>query len=187
MRRTLEDPDLWYPVNAYSGWCGLSVGVAEIVVAAALYSVPDLTVALYASIVGGVAVGGVMIALMQCFRYLHRLTKRKDAGKTSASQHLAAAGNDAARRLFDARAAPRPMRGKRDHYVFIGRRLGRPRREMGNAIGPEHGTRNERHETRSSKMGARRSARNALPCVFLSRTDCREGGCAGFGNLTPEV
>lgn len=87
VRRTLEDPDLWYPVNAYSGWWGLSVGVAEIVVAAVLYSVADLNVALYASIVGAVAVGGVMIALMQCFRYLHRLTKRKDAGKTSASQN----------------------------------------------------------------------------------------------------
>jgi hypothetical protein len=37
VRRTLEDPDLWYPVNAYSGWWGLSVGVAEIVVAAVLY------------------------------------------------------------------------------------------------------------------------------------------------------
>jgi hypothetical protein len=35
---------------------------------------------------------------------------------------LAAAGNDAARRLFGTPAAPRPTRGKRDRYVFIGRR-----------------------------------------------------------------
>jgi hypothetical protein len=28
VRRTLEDPYLWYPVNAYSGWWGVGVGVA---------------------------------------------------------------------------------------------------------------------------------------------------------------
>ncbi len=73
VRRTLEDPNLWYPANAYSGWWVLRVGVAEIVVAAALYFVPELNVALYASIVG--VVGGVIIGLIQTFRYLHRLDK----------------------------------------------------------------------------------------------------------------
>jgi len=78
VRRTLEDPDLWYPVNSYSGWWGLGVGVAEIVVATALYFVLDLDVALYASIVGGVVVVGVITGLIQCFRYLHQLTTEKE-------------------------------------------------------------------------------------------------------------
>jgi hypothetical protein len=52
VRRTLEDPKVWYAVNSHSGWRLLGVGVAEIVVATALYFVPDLDVAAYASIVG---------------------------------------------------------------------------------------------------------------------------------------
>lgn len=79
VRRTLEDPDLWYPVNRYSGWRLLGVGVAEIVVATALYFVPEVDVAVYASIVGGVAVAAVIIGLVQSFRYLHQLTKEKEA------------------------------------------------------------------------------------------------------------
>ena len=75
VRRTLEDPKVWYPVNSYSAWRLLGVGVAEIVAATALYFVPDLDVAVYASIVGGVAVAGVVIGFVQSFRYLHQLTK----------------------------------------------------------------------------------------------------------------
>jgi len=80
IRRTLEDPKLWYPANSYSGWWLFGVGVAEGVVATALYFVPDLHVALYASIVGGVVVVGLMIGLIQCFRYIHQLTEEKEAG-----------------------------------------------------------------------------------------------------------
>jgi hypothetical protein len=79
VRRTLEDPNLWYPVNSYSGWWGLGVGAAEIVVATALYFVPGVDVAFYASIVGGVVVVGVIVSLIQCVRYLHRLAKEKEA------------------------------------------------------------------------------------------------------------
>src|SRR5213593_3274113 len=63
VRRTLEDPKIWYPVNSYSGWRLLGIGVAEIVVATALYFVPDIDLAVYASIVGGVAVAGLIIGL----------------------------------------------------------------------------------------------------------------------------
>src|SRR5207249_12060889 len=65
VRRTLEDPNVWYPVNSYSGWRLFAVGVVEIIVAAALYFVPDLDVAVYASVVGGVAIAGVSIGLIQ--------------------------------------------------------------------------------------------------------------------------
>src|SRR5258708_400969 len=77
VRRTLEDPNLWYPVNSYSGWWLLGVGLTEIVIATALYFVPDLNVAVYASVVGVVVVGGVIFGLIQCFRYLHQLSKEK--------------------------------------------------------------------------------------------------------------
>ena len=84
VRRTLEDPKVWYPANAYAGWRMLWLGVAEIVVATALYFVPDLDVAVYASIVGGVAIAGVILGLVQSFRYLRQLTKEKtDAASTA--------------------------------------------------------------------------------------------------------
>jgi hypothetical protein len=78
VRRTLEDPQVWYPVNAYLGWRLSGVGMAEIVVATALYFVPGLDVDVYASIVGAVAVAGLMIGLVQSLRYLHLLTKDKE-------------------------------------------------------------------------------------------------------------
>lgn len=79
VRRTLEDPKVWYPVNAYAAWRFFGLGVAEIVVATALYFAPDLDVAMYASIVGGVAIAGVILGLVQSFRYLRQLTKENEA------------------------------------------------------------------------------------------------------------
>jgi hypothetical protein len=76
---TLENPDLWYPVNSYSGWWLSGVGAAQIVVATALHFVPDLDVALYASIVGGVVVAGLILSLIQSFRYLNQRMKEKKA------------------------------------------------------------------------------------------------------------
>jgi hypothetical protein len=79
VRQTLEDPKIWYPVNSFSGWRLLSVGVAEIVVATALYFVAGLDVAMYASIVGSVVVAALIMALIQSFRYLNQLMKEDEA------------------------------------------------------------------------------------------------------------
>jgi hypothetical protein len=79
VRRTLEDPEVWYRVNSYSAWRLLAVGVAEIVVATAMYFVPDLDVAVYASIVGGVVVAGLIIGLVQSIRYLQQLRNEQEA------------------------------------------------------------------------------------------------------------
>jgi hypothetical protein len=79
VRRTLEDPELWYPVNSCFGWWVSGVGTAEIVVATALYFVPGVDVGLYASIVGVVVVVGLVVSLIRCLRYLHQLAKEKEA------------------------------------------------------------------------------------------------------------
>jgi hypothetical protein len=79
VRRTLEDPKVWYPANRYAGWRMLGLGVAVIVVATPLYFVPDIDVAVYASIVGGVGIAGVILGLVQSFRYLRQLTSEKEA------------------------------------------------------------------------------------------------------------
>lgn len=78
VRPTLEDPEVWYPANAYSGRWLLSAGVAEIVVATALYFVPDLEIAVYAAIVGGVTVAGIVIGFVQSLRFVRRLTKERE-------------------------------------------------------------------------------------------------------------
>ncbi|WP_448563229.1 SdpI family protein [Trichothermofontia sp.] len=74
VRRTLEDPHVWYSVNRYSGWWLLGAGLAEIVIAIALYFVVD-DGAVYASGVGSTLVAALIIGLIQSFRYLHQITK----------------------------------------------------------------------------------------------------------------
>jgi hypothetical protein len=74
VRRTLEAPHVWYPVNVYAGWRMLWLGTAITLAAGVLYVVPGLNEAWYASLVGIVAAAAVMTFLMQCFRYLRKLT-----------------------------------------------------------------------------------------------------------------
>jgi uncharacterized membrane protein HdeD (DUF308 family) len=77
--QTLNEPKIWYPVNTYSGWGLLAIGMAEIGVATALYFVPGIGVDVYASMVGIVVVVGVIVGLVQSFRRLHQLTKGYEA------------------------------------------------------------------------------------------------------------
>jgi hypothetical protein len=78
VRRTLQDARVWYAVNAYSARWLLGVGAAEVIAATVLYLVPDLDVAAYALIVGGVTVAALILGLIQSFRCLHRITKEKE-------------------------------------------------------------------------------------------------------------
>ena len=80
VRRTLEDPNIWYPANASSGWRMLWLGSAIMIAAVVAYIVPGLDDAWYASIVGIVAVIGLISGLVQSFRYLRKLTDEKKSG-----------------------------------------------------------------------------------------------------------
>jgi hypothetical protein len=77
VRRTLEDPEIWYPANAYTGWCMLQLGTAIMIAAVVAYFVPGLDEAWYASTIGVIAVMGVIAGLVQSFRYLRKLTAEK--------------------------------------------------------------------------------------------------------------
>lgn len=77
VRRTLEDPNVWYPVNVYSGWRMLRLGAAIMIAAVVAYFVPGLDDAWYAYLVGIVAVIGVIAGLVQSFGYLRKLTAEK--------------------------------------------------------------------------------------------------------------
>ena len=82
VRRTLEDPNIWYPVNAHTGWRMLWVGIVTIVVAITAYFVPGLEQTVYASIVVVVLALGVTVGLVQSFIYLRKLTDEKTKDKS---------------------------------------------------------------------------------------------------------
>jgi hypothetical protein len=74
-RRTLENPTIWYDVNAYAGRRLLISGIITTVAAVVLYFLPGLTIDGYA--LGVLFCGGVplTIGLTQSFQYLKRLDK----------------------------------------------------------------------------------------------------------------
>jgi|CXWL01.1.fsa_nt_gi uncharacterized membrane protein len=77
VRRMLKDREIWYPANAYSGWCMLRLGAAIMIAAVVAYFVPGLDDAWYASTVGIVAAIGLITSLVQCFLYLRKVTHEK--------------------------------------------------------------------------------------------------------------
>lgn len=88
VRSTLEDPDIWYPANAYAAWRLLWVGVATTLVAIAVYCIPNVELPVYASIVAATAVIGLAITFVQSLVYIGQLkreipTKHTDTESTA--------------------------------------------------------------------------------------------------------
>jgi len=73
VRRTIEDPELWYAVNAYAAWWLLGAGVVTILVATLGFRLMNLE--FYAGIVGSVAMAGVLLSFVQGWRSLEHLSK----------------------------------------------------------------------------------------------------------------
>jgi len=71
--KTLEDPDIWYAVNRYTGKWLLVTGVCTIIGALILYLIPGLSLDAYALAVLGVFVAAFSICLVQSIRYLRSL------------------------------------------------------------------------------------------------------------------
>jgi drug/metabolite transporter (DMT)-like permease len=72
-RRTLDNPQIWYDVNAHAGQRLLVSGLITTVVAAVLYFIPGLTLDGYALAMLFFAVVPLTIGLWQSFRYLEQL------------------------------------------------------------------------------------------------------------------
>ncbi len=73
VRRTLSDPNIWYPANVYVAWQMIWVGVAGIVVSAGAFLIPNLDLGVYAGIVGATYGIGVVVMLVRSFLYLGKL------------------------------------------------------------------------------------------------------------------
>ena len=71
VRRTLEDPDTWYPANVYAGKlllvCGLVVLVATLILPRLM---PDLTSDNLAILMSVVLLGGVLVMVLLSWRYI---------------------------------------------------------------------------------------------------------------------
>lgn len=72
VKKTLSDPAIWFPVNAYSGKRLFIVGLVGGLFASVLYIVPNMEINTYALSCAGVTVGGLIVAVIQSFQYLRR-------------------------------------------------------------------------------------------------------------------
>ena len=78
VRRTLRDPAVWYPANAFAGKCLLYVGLAIAAAAVLFYFVPGIDVEGYARVVAVVALVGAAITVALSLRYLATVDRRSN-------------------------------------------------------------------------------------------------------------
>jgi hypothetical protein len=71
---TLNDPGLWYKVNAYAASGLLWVGIMTLISAVALYVFPGLNTRTYRFACTAILVTGVCVNLVKTFRFLHKLS-----------------------------------------------------------------------------------------------------------------
>ena len=73
-KKTLSDPEIWYPANAYAGKWLLAWGVVMMVAALLLpILLPDLSEDSYAALFVLVVLGGLFVVVLMCWRYLKKL------------------------------------------------------------------------------------------------------------------
>ena len=75
VRRTLENPAVWYPANRYSGWLLLLFAVAFILAASILVSVPGISFETYSWSCLAVVVVGLGKVVFLSFRNLQTLSR----------------------------------------------------------------------------------------------------------------
>jgi len=76
VKKTLNDPAIWYPANAYSGKRLFVVGLVGSLISVVLYFVPNMDINTYALSCAGVTVGGLIVAVIQSFLYLRRFPSK---------------------------------------------------------------------------------------------------------------
>jgi uncharacterized membrane protein len=73
VRKTMENPEIWYAVNAYSGKWLFGTGLVEIAAAIGLAFVPSLTLDVYAYGVLAVFAIAFAVSLIVSVRYMNSL------------------------------------------------------------------------------------------------------------------
>ena len=70
VRATLENPELWYDVNAHMGRRLLISGLITTFAAVALFLIPNLSPDTYILLCGGISVFAIAVGFAQSARYL---------------------------------------------------------------------------------------------------------------------
>lgn len=79
VQRTLEDPAVWYPVNAYAAKRLLVVGLGISVSASLLFFVPGIDPLVYALSCAGIGLAGLLVAVIQSFLYLRSFPSKSNS------------------------------------------------------------------------------------------------------------
>jgi hypothetical protein len=73
VKKTMENPDIWYPVNAYSGKWLMVVGFGLALAAVGLFFVPSISLEVYSYTVLAVWVVLFAVAVIASIRFLNSL------------------------------------------------------------------------------------------------------------------
>lgn len=74
VKRTVEDPQIWYPANTYAGKLMVVYGVVLVLAAIVLpFVLPDLAADTLAWIMVAILLGGLPIVVLLSWRYLRTL------------------------------------------------------------------------------------------------------------------
>jgi hypothetical protein len=72
VKKTLENPDIWYAVNSYSGKWLLATGVVEILAAIGLFFIPGISLDNYSLSVLAIFGFVFVITIIDSVRYMNR-------------------------------------------------------------------------------------------------------------------
>jgi len=78
VRRTLEDPKVWYDANAFAGRCLFYVGIGTGLACLALYWLPAIDPIAYAVACPTILLVGLAVGLVLSFRHLDHLTRSSE-------------------------------------------------------------------------------------------------------------
>jgi uncharacterized membrane protein len=73
VRRTLEDPKVWYDANEFTGRCLIRLGIGISLFSLALYYIPAIDPVTYATACGLVLLAGVAVSVLLSFRHVKRM------------------------------------------------------------------------------------------------------------------
>jgi hypothetical protein len=73
VKKTMENPNIWYPVNAYSGKLLFAASLVQILTSVGLSLIPGISLDIYSYAVLAVWVGIFTVVIVASYRYLNSL------------------------------------------------------------------------------------------------------------------
>jgi uncharacterized membrane protein len=73
VKKTLENPEIWYKVNEYSGWRFFIAGAVILIASLGLSLLPGMEMGTYSLVSGGLNILLIAIVIGQSSRYLKSL------------------------------------------------------------------------------------------------------------------